>query len=162
MWRQICRNMKGLFLIPVLVAAVDQWIKHLVRMMPDGRPFYCIPGWFDLVPSVNTGAAFSIFRGNNLLLILFSAMLLLICLYIGRTIPLTKPAEKACMFLIGGGLGNLIDRVLFGGVTDYIRLLFIEFPIFNFADIVITCSVFVLIFLMITNRFEESTGKTHE
>ena len=47
--------------------------------------------------------------------------------------------------LIGGGLGNLIDRILFGGVTDYIRLSLIRFPIFNFADICITVSVAALI-----------------
>ena len=68
----------------------------------------------------------------------------------------------ACLFLIGGGLGNLVDRILFGGVTDYIRLLFVRFPIFNFADVMITCSVFVLILLMMTNRLEESAGEKHE
>ena len=75
---------------------------------------------------------------------------------------LTKAASLACMTLIGGGVGNLIDRILFGGVTDYIHLLFLDFPIFNLADIAITCSVFVLILLLMTNRLEESVGAPHE
>jgi len=154
--------MSCMLFIPVVVAGLDQWIKNRVRMMPAGRSFFCLPGCFELVPSTNTGAAFSILRGNNLLLILISALLLFICLYIKKTIRFTKPAALTCMFLIGGGIGNLIDRILFGGVTDYIRLLFVEFPIFNLADIAITCSVLVLILLLMTNRLEESAGETHE
>jgi len=154
--------MGRMFLIPILVAGFDQWIKSFVRILPAGQPFFCINGVVQLVPSINTGAAFSILSGNNVLLILISVLLLFFCLYIKKTIRLTKTAALACMFLLGGGIGNLIDRVLFGGVTDYVRLLFIEFPIFNFADIIITCSVFVLFLLLMMNRFEEGTGESHE
>lgn len=154
--------MGRMILIPFLVAGVDQWIKSRIRLLPIGQPFFCLPGFIELVPSVNTGAAFSILRGNNLLLILISVILLLFCLYMKRTMRLTKPAVIASLFLVGGGLGNLIDRLIFGGVTDYIRLLFMDFPIFNIADIAITCSTLVLILLLMTNQLEEDTGKTHE
>ena len=153
---------KYLFLIPVLIAGIDQWIKSWIRTRPEGVAFFRMSGCFELVPSVNTGAAFSILSGNNLLLILFSVLLLFLCLYIRKTFRLTILARVAFLVLLGGGIGNLIDRVCFGGVTDYIRLLFLEFPIFNLADIAITCSVFVLILLLITNRLEESAGDTHE
>lgn len=149
-------------MVPALVVVLDQWIKSRVRLLPAGKPFFCISGLFELTPSVNTGAAFSILRGNNVLLILFSLVLLLLCLYIKNTIRLTRTASAALLVLIGGGIGNLIDRLFFGGVTDYIHLLFVSFPIFNLADIAITCSVFVLILLLMTNRLEESAGKTHE
>ena len=144
------------FLIPFIVAAVDQWVKHAVRSLPYGRAFFCVPGLFELLPSINTGAAFSLLRGNNVLLILLSVALMLfaiVCIY--RNMHLTKLASTACMFLLGGGLGNLIDRIVFGGVTDYIRILFLDFPVFNLADICITCSVFVLIILLLINRLEE-------
>jgi len=154
--------MRRLFFIPVLVAALDQWIKSRVRLLPSGLPFFRVPGLFELTPSVNTGAAFSILRGNNWLLILLSVLLLCFCVYIGKSMHLTRTAAIACLFLIGGGIGNLIDRILYGGVTDYIRLLFMDFPVFNFADAAITCSVFVLILLLMTNRLEESAEEAHE
>lgn len=61
--------------------------------------------------------------------------------------------------LLGGGIGNLIDRVIWGGVTDYIRLLFIRFPVFNFADICITVSVAVLSVLIC---FDHKVDKPEE
>jgi len=154
--------MRRMLLIPVLVAGADQYIKCQIRRLPAGVPFCSISGLFEIVPSVNTGAAFSVLSGNNFLIILLSALLLYLCIYIGRTMHLTKPAMFACVVLLGGGIGNLIDRVLFGGVTDYIRLLFVQFPVFNLADIAITCSVFSLLLLLMTNRLEESVGETHE
>ena len=48
--------------------------------------------------------------------------------------------------LLGGGIGNLIDRVIWGGVTDYIRLLFIRFPVFNFADVCVVIGAGMLIY----------------
>jgi len=150
------------FFIPVLVAGLDQLIKSRVRLLPPGQPFFRLSGLFELVPSFNTGAAFSMLRGNSALLIAISVLLLFFCLYIGKIMRLTRPARLSCLLLIGGGAGNLIDRLFFGGVTDYIRLLFLDFPIFNLADVAITCSVFVLIMLLMTNRLEESAGETHE
>ena len=154
--------MRQMIFIPVLIAWLDQWIKSRVRLLPPGQAFFRVSGVLELVPSVNTGAAFSILRGKSWLLILLSVLLLCFCVYWGRVMRLTKTASLACLTLIGGGAGNLIDRVLFGGVTDYIRLLFLDFPIFNLADIAITCSVFVLILLLMTNRLEESVGAPHE
>lgn len=151
-----------MILLPFLVAAADQWIKQFIRRLPVGEPFFRVPGIFELVPCINTGAAFSVLRGNNLLLVLISVLLLLLCLYMEKCMRLTKTASAACLILIGGGIGNLIDRIYFGGVTDYIRLLFVRFPFFNLADVAITCSVFVLILLLLCNRLEEGAGNTHE
>jgi len=152
--------MKFLYLIPFAVAALDQWIKQMVRTMPQGQAFFRMDPLFELVPSVNTGAAFSLLSGNNAVLALLSVgLLVLLCEYIRKTMRLTKTAFAAFMCLLGGAAGNLIDRIFFGGVTDYIRTLFVDFPIFNLADIAITCSVFVLIILLLTNQLEENTGE---
>ena len=61
--------------------------------------------------------------------------------------------------MIGGGVGNLIDRIAYAGVTDYIRLLLFDFPIFNLADMAITGSIAVLLILLLTGRLEETTGE---
>ena len=62
--------------------------------------------------------------------------------------------------LVGAGAGNLLDRILFGGVTDYIRLLWIPFPVFNLADICITVSVAVLSYCIITGRLDRHPEET--
>ena len=56
-------------------------------------------------------------------------------------------------------MGNLIDRIAYAGVTDYIRLLLFDFPIFNLADMAITGSIAVLLILLLTGRLEETTGE---
>ena len=58
--------------------------------------------------------------------------------------------------IIAGGIGNLIDRVFRGFVIDYIEPLFIDFAIFNFADILVTCGAAVLIFWLIFDMIRES------
>ena len=84
-------------------------------------------------------------------------VLILLCailVVMTRYIHLTRPARTALACLLGGGIGNLIDRLIYGGVTDYIHLLFIDFPVFNLADIAITLSFSALLYLMITKRLE--------
>ena len=151
------------WIIPLVIAAMDQWIKQGVRNLPAGQAFFRLPGLFELVPSTNTGAAFSLFSGNNMMLAILSvALLTSAAIFVQKAIRLTRFASVACLILLGGGIGNLIDRLLFGGVTDYIRILFFNFPVFNLADICITCSVFVLIVLLLTDRLEEHSGENYE
>jgi len=149
--------------IPLMITVLDQWIKHMIRDLPEGQCFFRLPGLFELVPSTNTGAAFSLFSGNNMLLAVLSvALLTSAAIFVQKAMRLTRSASVACLILLGGGIGNLIDRLLLGGVTDYIRILFFNFPVFNLADICITCSVFVLIVLLLTDRLEEHSGENYE
>jgi len=151
------------FLIPLIVAALDQWIKYEVRNLPYGQVFFRVPGLLELVPSFNTGAAFSVFSGHAVLLAAASIVLMAVAvIYMIRTPDLTRPASAAGLFLIGGGMGNLIDRILFGGVTDYIRITCFNFPVFNLADVTITCSVVVLIVLLMMNQLVENSGDNYE
>ena len=87
--------------------------------------------------------------------------MLLLCVYQAREKTLSTPVRLAISGLIGGGLGNLVDRILFGGVTDYIRLSLIRFPIFNFADICITVSVAALMLLLLFDHFNDKTEERH-
>ena len=144
--------------IVAAVAGIDQVIKGWVRTMPIGYTFFEIPGLFSLIRCVNTGAAFSMFSGKTMLLTVVSiALLVSLGVYIFRKMNLTAAARLAFACLIGGGIGNLLDRVFLGGVTDYIRLLVIDFPIFNLADMAITGSILMLMILLFTNTFEEAS-----
>ena len=114
-----------------------------------------LPGVLEITHCVNTGAAFSVLEGRTLLLAALSVLLLAgLIVFFMRSPELNTGTHVALGVLAGGGLGNLADRIVFGGVTDYIRLLFLPFPVFNLADICITCSILYLVFSLLTGRLD--------
>ena len=148
--------------IAIVVAALDQIIKGYVRNMPLGRTFFEIENLVSLTHCTNTGAAFSILSGKTMFLSVLSLLLLgVIYVYAVSKLQLTPPARIALACILGGGIGNLLDRLFFGGVTDYIRLLIIDFPVFNLADIAITGAVGGLMILLFTDTLEESSEENH-
>ena len=154
--------MKRYGLIAISVAVLDQAIKAYVRSLPLGETFFEIPNLLSLTHCVNTGAAFSMLSGYPALIAVFSIGLLVgIGVYAARKMHLTDAAWAAVACLAGGGIGNLLDRLLFSGVTDYIRLQFIDFPVFNLADIAITGSVAVLLVLLALDALEKTTEDEH-
>ena len=139
---------RGLFLALFMAAVVgvDQWTKALVRAnIPYGGQVPLIPGVVRLTYVRNTGAAFSMLSGARWFFLgLLAVFFLVVALLIKKKL-LKKPAELWCLAAIGGGaLGNAIDRAVFGEVTDMIEPLFINFAVFNVADIFITCGAIAL------------------
>lgn len=150
------------YMAAVLIFLIDQLVKSWIRSMPNGHVFYRCPPLFEFISSTNTGAAFSLFSGNPLLLAAVSVLILgFLLVYFRKTMNLTLCAQYALACLLGGALGNLWDRVFLGGVTDYIRILLFRFPVFNLADIAITLSVAVLLMMTVTNRLEVCTGENN-
>ena len=117
-------------LIALLIFGVDQGIKLMVRRLPEHVVFFRFPGLFELIRCTNTGAAFSLFAGHTGLIAAFS-MALLGFLFFGlmKSLHLTAGIKILLAILIGAGAGNLFDRIVLGGVTDYIRLLPVSFPV---------------------------------
>lgn len=139
----------------LLVLAADQMIKRAIRATPLGCVLLRIPGVLEITHFVNTGAAFSVLEGRTVLLAALSALLLVALIVFFLRSPRLNPGERLALgALAGGGLGNLVDRIFFGGVTDYIRLRFIPFPVFNLADICITCSILYLMLGLLTGRLD--------
>lgn len=136
--------------IAVLVS-LDQIIKLLVikYLEPIGS-LPLIDGFIQLNYAENTGAAFGSFSGyTEILSVLTLAAIVAGLVYILRG-KVKFGIEYVCITLIlAGGLGNLIDRISRGFVVDYIEPLFIDFAIFNFADILVTCSAIVWIIWII-------------
>lgn len=129
-------------LVIALLVAVDQVIKLLVikHLEPIGS-LTLIDGFIQLNYAENTGAAFGSFKGRLTLLSMFTFVIIVIGLGYLLIKKHKVDVEYVCITLIiSGGLGNLIDRVFRGYVVDYIEPLFIDFAIFNFADILVTCS----------------------
>lgn len=130
------------------IAAADQLIKIAVLNSPlvSGEVSTVIDGFLQWRYVENTGAAFSLFTGKTALLSVFTAVVLLVGFYLifAKKIK-SKVALASVVMLMGGGLGNLIDRVFRHFVVDYIEVLFIDFPVFNFADCFVTVGEFLLV-----------------
>ncbi|MDF1543050.1 MAG: signal peptidase II [Anaerosomatales bacterium] len=116
------------------VVLVDQWVKTVVRGAL--RPAESIPvidGFFHITHVRNTGAAFGLMPGQRSLFILTSLLVLVaIALYWWRARPRSFVLALSLGLVSGGAIGNLIDRVVAGRVTDFFD--FRVFPVFNVAD----------------------------
>jgi len=132
----------ALFLVALLVVAADQLSKIWIRSnLPLGHSIYEI-GFFRIIHIHNTGAAFGLFQGYTFPLIIIAlvgiAFLLAYVLVIYRRYPALDnlPNRVAVGLILGGTVGNLIDRLRFGYVTDFID--FNLWPAFNVADSAVT------------------------
>jgi signal peptidase II len=142
--------------IALLVVALDQLTKQIVvRFLGYGQDKVIVEGFFKFVHWGNTGAAWSLFRGNNYLLALV-AILAVVVLYFSRHHfdARTLLGQIAFGLICGGIVGNLIDRLWAGHVIDFIYFYVVQrsgaevgFPAFNVADSAI-CTGVGLVFLI--------------
>lgn len=145
----------------VLIAAAvlaDQLIKLLVvnQLKPVGS-IDVIPGFLDFTYVQNYGAAFGILQNQKWFFIVatsFVSLVIIVLLFTYKNHNLLSYA--ASVLIVGGGIGNLIDRIHLGYVVDYIHLSFFS-PVFNFADCCVTVGTALLIIHVIF--FAESKGK---
>lgn len=135
--------------VSAAVVALDQATKAAVRAaLEPGEAVTLIPGVMDLKLVYNTGAAFSMGEGKGLLFVLFCAVVVVasaVFAYRRPDAPVALTATLGC--IAGGGVGNAIDRIAAGRVTDFFATTFVDFAVFNVADIFITCGVFVALHL---------------
>lgn len=142
--------------VAALLVAIDQWIKYWAStvLQPMGA-LTLIPGVVELRYFLNDGMAFSMLAGKQKLLILMTSVML-ICVLILLLVRKMGPWERISWTLIlGGGIGNLIDRVLNGVVVDYVNFLFMNFAVFNFADICITTGVVMLVLWVLYDSYKK-------
>jgi len=156
------RALVFLFCIAVLVL-LDQWTKHMAIMhLKENRAFVILDNIFELSYLENTGAAFGSLKGRTVFFLIFapviSVVLFILALkYYGS--KRMRPLSVCFLFIIAGALGNFIDRLRYSYVVDFIYFKLIDFPVFNVADIYITCSCIVLILLIIFKYKDEDFGK---
>ena len=134
-------------LFALAIVGVDQLVKYLVvANIPLFGSAPLLPGILKLTYVQNTGAAFSMLSGMQWLFVVIFVLLtaMLLFEYFKKRLPFTN-FERWCIAAIyGGGLGNVIDRVLYGYVVDMFQTEFMDFAIFNVADIFITCGCIAL------------------
>ena len=144
-----------------VLTAVDQLIKFFVErdLQPVGSISF-IDGFIGWEYVRNTGAAFGSFSDNTALLSVFTGIVIVVGIVILLMGKIKSGFCQVCaVLIIAGGLGNLIDRVLLGYVIDYIEVQFMNFAVFNFADILVTCGSFMLMGYMIYDIFRERKQK---
>ena len=125
------------------VVIIDQWVKMLtVGSLSLGETAELLPGLFRLERVHNYGAAWSSFSGARWLLVAVTAAGLCALAYLVTHVVRHPLGVWALWLVIGGGIGNLIDRLRLGYVVDMIATEFIHFPVFNVADIFVTCGAF--------------------
>ena len=134
----------------VLVIFLDQLTKYFAiqYLYPIGYADF-VPGILNFQWVTNKGAAWGQFAENKWILLGLTGVMVVGLVIISFTKVIEDPVLCVLFLLFaGGGLGNLIDRLRFGYVVDFLEFSFFEFPVFNLADMVISCSaVFCLIYV---------------
>ena len=153
----------------VTIVAADQFTKTYIQdnfRMFERRTI--IPNYFDLTYICNTGAAFGFLSDKPasfkipIFLIVSGFAILFILIFLLKIRPDQRLLALALAMVLGGAIGNLIDRVRLGKVVDFVYLHVGRhyWPAFNVADVAITCGVGLLILEMIILDRGENPGKT--
>lgn len=144
------------------VVIIDQYAKRAVAQnLALGETAELLPGLFRLERVHNYGAAWSSLSGARWLLIGVTTVGLGVLFWLVTRIVKHPLGVWALWLVIGGGIGNLIDRVLNGYVVDMIATEFINFPVFNIADIFVTCGTFAAAVYYL-KYYEKSDAKNWE
>lgn len=146
--------------IALLIIGLDQWSKSLVRdqigLGNEIYPISFLAPFFRFTYVKNTGAAFGIFQNANKLLLILSILISLVVLWLyfkSEEEPLIFRISLAMM--LGGAIGNMIDRIRFGFVTDFIAVG--RFPVFNIADSAVTVGVAIMLIAMLIHERKEKS-----
>ena len=136
---------KKVFIFSLIIIAIDLIIKRIVLNYVTN--ICIIPNFFYLTLAKNTGAAFSLLENKTIFFIIIAFIVIYYIFKYSIKEDIDKLEQVSYIFLIGGIIGNLIDRVIYGYVVDYLRFIIFSynFPIFNLADICITIGTIFLI-----------------
>lgn len=157
----------GLFcfggLLAFFLVVLDQATKYLaVAKLKDQASFVIIKGVFELHYLENRGAAFGVLQGQKMFFIMITIIMIIVLVYIYGRLPMEQrfyPLHGICIALFAGAIGNFIDRILHNYVIDFFYFSLINFPIFNVADIYVTCAMALFIILFLFYYKEEDLDR---
>ncbi len=144
--------------IAVVTVLLDQLVKWACLSLTTSVTV--IPGVLALTYAENTGMAFSLLSGRSWALGVVSAVCILLGWLILRRYQLGPVSKTAAMLMLGGAVGNMIDRFLRGYVVDMFEVLFVDFAIFNVADAALTVGTVLMGFSLLL-RPEDWREKKH-
>lgn len=153
------KNKNKVYLTSVIVLLIDQIVKLLIKTNINlNEEISIIPNFFSIQYLKNTGAAFSILENQTILLAITSIICIsVIIYYLKKEENLTTAMYLSFGLVLGGILGNLIDRIVYQGVIDFLsfQIFNYNFPVFNIADIGITIGVLLLIIIYISRDIKK-------
>ena len=150
------------FLLAAVLVVLDQIVKLLIRHnIALGESVTLIPGVMDLTYIQNTGAAFSLFRQHTWILAIISLVVAVLIVIALLKRVFTKPFGVISLAVVlAGAVGNLIDRVFLGFVTDMFKTTFMNFAVFNVADIcVVLGGIAVCVYVIFFYEKWEKKGR---
>ena len=143
----------------LLLVVLDQFTKVLALQNLKGQePITIIPDVFQLLYVENRGAAFGILQNKQWVFLIITAIVLAALIWALPRLSRERhflPLRLCLCFIGAGAVGNMIDRIFRGYVVDFFYFKLIDFPVFNVADIYVTTSAIVLIFLIVFLYKEE-------
>lgn len=148
------------FIISILIIILDQVTKYLaIQHLKTSAPYIVLDNFFQLNYVENYGAAFGILEGKKIFFIIMT-----LAVVIGISFFLIKNYHEMNIFLrigisllLGGAIGNFIDRIRLGYVVDFISFRLIgryDFPVFNIADIAIVVGTGLILILVLFDKYE--------
>jgi len=140
------------YLITLILLSVDQFSKYIIRQkMSVAESIPVIKSIFHITYVENTGIAFGLFPQGQSLFVVISLIIILVIVFLERRKVLKSARERFCLGLVlGGALGNLIDRLRFGFVIDFLD--FRVWPVFNFADSAVCIGGILMAFFILRKR----------
>ena len=147
------KNKEQAYKITCIILIIDQILKNIIKTkMPLNQEIVLIKNFFSINYLKNTGAAFSILTNQTLILIIISFIIIFVLdRFLTKEKNLNNISVMSIGLILGGIFGNLLDRIIYKGVIDYLsfRIFSYNFPVFNFADMAITIGTFLLLFTMV-------------
>ena len=145
-------NLIGI-LAAALLIGLDQWTKYLAVLHLKGQsPIVLWDGVFELHYLENRGAAFGILQGQKGIFLICTAAILVLIAYFYNRLPAGRRfflMRLVGVLLIAGAIGNLIDRMRYSYVVDFLYFKLIDFPVFNVADCYVTVGAVLLAVLVL-------------
>lgn len=161
--KKLLRNYSLLIIVATIIISLDQYTKYLVRQNLDlwtetWAPWDWMLPYVRIVHVPNTGVAFGMFQGFGDIFSIVAIIVALIIVFYFPRVPVSDWSLRLAMSLqLSGALGNLIDRLTIGHVTDFVSVG--NFPVWNIADASITIGVVVLILGVLITEIEEKKRK---
>lgn len=151
--RQRSKHLTLSIICVIVLTVLDQLIKKIVTdNMKVGDRIVLVDGVFEIHYIRNTGSAWGVLSGKTFLLVLISIFVVGLIAFLYHNISFNRRyriVRILLTFILGGAIGNMIDRIALKYVVDYLYFSLINFPVFNFADIFITVSIILVVILMI-------------
>ena len=137
-------------LLTAVLIGIDRITKIIaIDVLSQSGPIAFLPALLDFVLVYNTGGAFGLFEGGGVLFVGVAVIAVVaVVIYLIRAQQLHMPVVLALSLISAGALGNAYDRATDGAVPDFIHTIFIEFPVFNMADIFLTVGEILLIAML--------------